>query len=316
MTASAARERIISGMRGAVILLILLALPAQGHSVKSWQRGEPVENPRSYSADARFCFVARIYDRLGDFDAKPAEVVFRWDEPEAQPAEPRSGYTGALYGGNHLIGTFAIPDLYSEHVLISESGAYVVATPRNVDDGVMATVFRADGTRLLDIRSADVLTSGDLAALGGELRPALSVRDEMLIVHVPASVNLAQFEEVRVDLATGRLLDEKRDICPVWRTWATGELAKQALFRPDAEYPELARRARIAGTAIVEVVIGANGSVTATRVVKPLPFGIAEAAEAAAKQWVFAAGKPISGRIEFHFRPVSGKEWREILAAQ
>jgi protein TonB len=56
-------------------------------------------------------------------------------------------------------------------------------------------------------------------------------------------------------------------------------------------YPEVALKARISGIVIVEAIISRDGTVKDVRVLKPLPFGLDQAAVDAVKQWTF---KPAS----------------------
>ncbi len=62
-------------------------------------------------------------------------------------------------------------------------------------------------------------------------------------------------------------------------------------------YTELARRARVSGTVIVEAIIDEQGDVVNTRVLKEQPLGLDQAAVEAVKAWKFKpamkAGKPV-----------------------
>ena len=290
----------IAAMRRVVMVLAFLAI---GWMPRSYQRGELVENPRFHSANERFCLVVRQYDRLGDFDAKPAEVVFRWDEPRVE-SEPPEEVTGALYDGNHLLATFPIRRTHAQDILVADSGEYVVAygSPRS---DPFAAIFRADGTLIRELTLEEVLTPNDRESVLAD-GFALSLREDILVFRVHNS-------ELRIDLDTGKLLDPKRNLFPTWRVWTTGDFAAGALYSVLPVCPEVAKKARIAGTVVVEVVVAESGQVIDTLVVKPLPFGMDRAADDAAKQWLFMPGRRTSGRIEFHFRPLNDDEWRAIV---
>ena len=62
-------------------------------------------------------------------------------------------------------------------------------------------------------------------------------------------------------------------------------------------YTELARRARVSGTVIVESIINEQGDVVNVRVLKGQPLGLDQAAVDAIKTWKFKpamkAGKPV-----------------------
>ncbi len=60
--------------------------------------------------------------------------------------------------------------------------------------------------------------------------------------------------------------------------------------RVQPKYTETARTARLSGVVIVEAVINKNGEVEQVRVLKPLPMGLAQEAEAAVRQWKFKPG--------------------------
>ena len=63
------------------------------------------------------------------------------------------------------------------------------------------------------------------------------------------------------------------------------------------QYTEIARKTRTQGTVIVEAVIGKDGRVRSTKVLKGLPFGLDDEAVKAVRQWTFEPstlnGKPV-----------------------
>jgi len=78
-----------------------------------------------------------------------------------------------------------------------------------------------------------------------------------------------------------------------------GEISRpEILSSTHPVYTELARRARVTGTVIVEAVIDEQGNVTDIRVLKGLPMGLDRAAVEAIKEWRFKPatlqGKPVS----------------------
>jgi protein TonB len=71
----------------------------------------------------------------------------------------------------------------------------------------------------------------------------------------------------------------------------------ERLSSPQPIYPEAARRARIQGVVVLECIIGKDGLVRSTNVLRGLPLGLTEAAEDAVQKWRFKPstlnGKPV-----------------------
>jgi protein TonB len=61
-------------------------------------------------------------------------------------------------------------------------------------------------------------------------------------------------------------------------------------------YTPEALEAHLQGVVILDAVVEKDGRVSATRVLKPLPFGLSEQAVLAVKQWRYSPGKDARGR--------------------
>lgn len=70
------------------------------------------------------------------------------------------------------------------------------------------------------------------------------------------------------------------------------------VYDPQPEYTEIARKARIQGVVIVQVIIDEEGNVTSAKILKGLPMGLDQTALEAVEQWRFEPaklhGKPVS----------------------
>jgi protein TonB len=78
----------------------------------------------------------------------------------------------------------------------------------------------------------------------------------------------------------------------------TGAVTRPVLLDgPQPRYTEMARRAGLQGTVIVEAIIDESGHVTDVRILKALPLGLDQAAVEAVKSWRFRAatlgGRPV-----------------------
>jgi TonB family protein len=89
-----------------------------------------------------------------------------------------------------------------------------------------------------------------------------------------------------------------------------GVTAPRAIFQPDPEYSEEARKARISGTVLLQVVIDKEGNVIDLKVVKSLGSGLDEKAIDTVRRWKFKPaskdGEPVKARVtievDFHLR--------------
>lgn len=72
----------------------------------------------------------------------------------------------------------------------------------------------------------------------------------------------------------------------------------ELIGKPVHQYPQAARKARIQGTVIVEVVIDTEGCVRRPRILKGLPMGLDGAALSAVRSWTFQPatieGRPVA----------------------
>jgi TonB family protein len=81
-----------------------------------------------------------------------------------------------------------------------------------------------------------------------------------------------------------------------------------ALYNPDPEYTEEARRAKVAGTVELSLTVGADGLAHDVTVIKALGYGLDEQAVHSVQEWRFEPaaenGKPVPARItiEVSFR--------------
>ena len=66
--------------------------------------------------------------------------------------------------------------------------------------------------------------------------------------------------------------------------------APVVVSRVEPTYTESARKARVAGTVVVEAIIDKNGNVDQVKVVKGLPAGLGDQAESAVRRWKFKPG--------------------------
>jgi len=173
---------------------------------------------------------------------------------------------------------------------------------------------------------------GGFAGVSYRIRIMPNTRRLVLTLGLPPAEEWQMPSELDIDLETGTLLQAIEDLYPPMKevfvepssgraTSSEGcekgsviaavdssEVIDRATYRPMPSYPEVAWRARITGTVIVEVVVAEDGSVSCTRVMKGLPFGLDVAAVDALSRWQFSTDRegqksvPFSGVVDVRFQ--------------
>jgi TonB family protein len=166
---------------------------------------------------------------------------------------------------------------------------------------------------VVDLDSGKAVLSAHLTGKPGEaLDAANSVGERTVRVRLAYS---AHFFSATVNVVDGKTIgDEFRtwwqlesaampEITPppprADAPWRVGGDVKAPIvtYRVEPKYTDEAREKRISGIVILEVIIGKEGRVRDAQVLKPLPFGLDQAAIDAVKQWQFKpgtlAGQPV-----------------------
>ena len=119
-------------------------------------------------------------------------------------------------------------------------------------------------------------------------RPA-TLNGQAVDVFFNVTINFAAADSIRGGGATTPALSSGAAGGPPFRVG--GDVTPPVVLNHvEPIYPAVARKARIAGTVIIEAVIDQTGVVKDVHVLKPLPFGLTEAALEAVRQWQFQPG--------------------------
>jgi len=311
--------------------ILIAGSDASACTARGWDPFELIENKTVCSENGRFCVVVRWYPTIADFASERAGKVLGMDDPEpidenaAPSPEPKKTVTAALYDTRVLVREIELDVEYARDVSVSSSGRYLVAfRPLGrggcggwaADDDPLLAIYDSRGSRVAALKAGDLLSSYDVRQIARsddfvrlELRHESESREvAVLRIPAPSAGGEPRFEERRVELATGALLDARRDVYPVPRAYAepAGELFARAIYAPLPELPILAYKANIRGAVRVELLVSEDGEVLDVRATKTLPFGMDAAAVAAARQWRFKPaivdGRPVRTRGEILFR--------------
>ena len=170
-------------------------------------------------------------------------------------------------------------------------------------------IYRPDGTFVRSLAMSDLLAAEDLAVLpvrwSGTHRIdeekhqlVLAVNGPPRMFELPISLEtgtplvpikrhffVPEFEPVVSIASEGSGTLARR--CEGGMAVAGSELLSHAIDLPLPMYRAVAVKARIEGDVVLEVKVARTGLVDSVSVVKPLPFGLDDAAQEAARKWRF-----------------------------
>jgi TonB family protein len=288
--------------------LLVSALTVQGDS---WSLPEP---KTFYSADGQWRLTVTPKQLKGQLEYFTDKVAGTADAGAAEGVsanEPRGELYRKSGGGTwqRVVRWRLVNEVAPVSALVANDGT--IATFDNWhsmgygDDVVV--IYRSDGSLIRKLGLADFLEEEDIF----QLRRSVSsiwwsgthrVDEEKRLLVL--EINAQKLETVPMSLDTGVVLVPKRAMFPRPRvTWSAEdigtatcdgevallatELTSRALAADPPEYPSVARKARVAGTVVVDILIDPSGSVERAKVVKPLPFGLDQAAHDAVVKWRF-----------------------------
>jgi TonB family protein len=175
-------------------------------------------------------------------------------------------------------------------------------------------IYRPDGKLVRSLRLSDLLIEDDIKLLPHSVNymqwaDTRSIdEDTRRIVFDLNEPQPQKNVQLAVSLDTGELLTEKRrrfvgfpTLDPVVSFHADAELLTRATSLVAPAYPQVAMKARIWGDVIVEVVVGEKGEIESVKIIKPLPFGLDQAADEAVHKWRFLPGGRTTGRVVMSF---------------
>lgn len=183
------------------------------------------------------------------------------------------------------------------------AASYEARTPRHAVALEVVTLgvgdLRFDVT-VTELPSGHVLTVARMPAKSGSAADTeVDVADQHLRIHAALfGTNVM----CSLDIEKGdTVVDSIRGV------WSTGPAlrapfrvggdvkAPVVIQRTEPGYTEEARKARVSGIVIAELVIDRTGTVKDVRILKPLPFGLSESATDAIRKWTFRPGT-LNGR--------------------
>lgn len=171
--------------------------------------------------------------------------------------------------------------------LRDQAGSVRGKQARSLYEGEALFVLYDDGWRLdsIDFDGRTLSTSEQWARLESDLGPEVGLEDGQSIprMSIDGTEDLSPSQD-----------EAMTNSSPAGSNPSSGPVrvggdvkAPVVIERTPPEYTEIARKARIKGVVILEVIIDESGKVASTKVLKGLPMGLDQKAVEAVEQWVF-----------------------------
>jgi TonB family protein len=311
-----------------MVRYIFVALAVLGAFVLHADSWSLPEEERFHSADGEWRLVVkpkRLHSQLAYFTEKveadqEGRPIVRDEDHHARATL----YRKSRFGRWQRIASWRLVNEVSPvSALVANDGTVVTFDnwhSAGYGDDVIV-IYRTDGSLVRQLGLEDLLVPYDISRLRHTVSSIWwsgTHRIDEVQRAVIVQVDAKRLEEFPISLDNGQVLVAKHALFTPPRTTVTwggndvsltkcgdaapitgSELHEHGAVTTVPEYPEVARKARIAGTVIVEFMIDENGAVTDVVVLKPLPFGLVEATRDAVGRWKFRSfernGKVVSG---------------------
>ena len=188
-------------------------------------------------------------------------------------------------------------------------GARSATHELRVERSVVSADQIAYDVRVIDLASGGAVLSSQVTGKPGEAVEAAAVSgDQHIRVRLAysrsffsATVNVTRGETILDEFRTWWQLEPRVAAQTSLPSAGAGGIngplrvggdvrAPIVISRKEPQYTDDARRDRVSGIVIVEVIIGKDGLVKEARALKPLPDGLTESALDAVRQWQFKPG--------------------------
>lgn len=302
-------------MTRVAVALLTLVLAGALHA-DTWS---PATTRTFYSSDGTWRLVVepRRIDPLDYFTRKVegAEVGPRHGGPRATLSRKGS------FGRWRRVHRWPlVNDVSPVDALVANDGTVVTFDNWHLmgDGDDVVVIYRPDGTLIRKLALEDVIEPDDIEHLDRSVssihwsgRHRIDETNRLLVLQV----RLRGTQEVPLHLDTGELRDGRRSFYDPPRVTtsylklgpgrcapgsALVTIEELAPYAPPP-YPEMARRAWIGGTVILEFDVDASGKAANIKVLKPLPLGMDQAAVEALRTWQFPRAEAC-GQVEFRFK--------------